>query len=215
MGIERRKFKRETGAQRKLALVEATLCLVAEQGVHGATVRAIAERADVTQGLIRHYFSSKEDLIVAAYLHHMTDMTEKTFAPATQQTGSHKDRLAAFVIASLTPPVVEPRSIALWASFLNMVQQDPRMKSTHEHTYIDFRDRLAALIRAALVEADQPAPAPRLRLLATACNAVIDGLWMEGGALPDAFGPDELPHIGLKSVGAIIGINLLQKAEQS
>jgi len=27
-----------------------------------------------------------------------------------------------------------------------------------------------------------------LRQLAIACNAVIDGLWLEGGALPDDFG---------------------------
>lgn len=215
MSEERRKFKHETPEQRKLALIEATLSLVAVQGVRGATVRGIAERADVTQGLIRHYFSSKEDLIAAAYEHHMTYMTDLTFSPVTTSVqSSAQDRLAALVHASLTPPVVEPRSIALWASFLNKVQQDPQMKATHEQTYANFRDRLEDLIQAALEEAGRPTSATRLRHLATACNAVIDGLWLEGGALPDAFEPGELPGIGLESVGAIIGIGLEQKAEQ-
>jgi hypothetical protein len=44
--------------------------------------------------------------------------------------------------------------------------------------------------------------------LGIACNAVIDGLWMEGSALPAAFKPGELPQIGLKSIGAIIGMDL-------
>lgn len=214
MSDERRKFKREAPEQRKLALIEATLSLVSERGVRGATVREIALRAKVTQGLIRHYFTSKEELIEAAYSHHMTQMTTLTFAPPDVLETSARVRLIALVNASLTAPVVDPRSIALWASFLNKVQQDPRMKAIHEQTYDDFRDRLQDLIRDALIQVDRPASPARLRHLATACNALIDGLWLEGGALPHVFKPGELPGIGLESVGAIIGIDLSEKVEQ-
>lgn len=213
MSDTRRKFKRESAETRKEALIQATLELVAENGVRGATVRAIAERAEVTQGLIRHYFTTKEELITAAYEHHMNAMTDQTMAPAAGVESSARARLAAFVIASLTPPVVDPRAIALWASFLNKVQHDPQMKATHERTYAYFRDHLEGLIEAALQEAgDAPAPA-RLRQLAIACNAVIDGLWLEGGALPDAFTPGELVKIGLQSVAALTGLNLEQEAD--
>ncbi len=209
MSEDRRKFTRESAESRKAALIAATLDLVAENGVRGATVRAIAERAEVTQGLIRHYFSSKEELISAAYQQHMTGLTELTAAPAERNSGGAVARLAAFVEASLTPPVVDSRSVALWASFLNKVQQDPQMRAIHAQTYADFRNRLEALIAAALTEAGTPADPGQLRRLAIACNAVIDGLWLEGGALPEAFEQDELPDIGLRSVGAIIGLNLV------
>lgn len=210
---ERRKFKRESAETRKESLILATLELVAEQGVRGATVRAIAERAAVTQGLIRHYFSTKEELITAAYEHHMTAMTDQTLAPTTGFTGSARDRLAAFVTASLTPPVVDPRAIALWASFLNKVQHDPQMRATHERTYAYFRDHLEGLIADALAEAGQEPTPARLRQLAIACNAVIDGLWLEGGALPDAFASGELVEIGQQSVAALTGLNLKQEAD--
>jgi TetR/AcrR family transcriptional repressor of bet genes len=82
------------------------------------------------------------------------------------------------------------------------------MKETHARTYVQFRDRLENLIRAALEEAGLEAEPARLYQLATACNALIDGLWMEGGALPEAFAPGELSQIGLTSVGAIIGLPL-------
>ena len=208
MSDERRKFTRESAQQRKRALIEATLELVAEKGVQGATVRGIADRAQVTQGLIRHYFSSKEDLITAAFEHHMTQMTDLTFAPVADVKGSARDQLRVFVQSSLMPPVVDPRSIALWAGFLNKVQHDAQMKETHAKTYVQFRDRLEDLIRAALEEAGIAAKPQRLYQLATACNALIDGLWMEGGALPEAFAPGELSQIGLNSVGAIIGLSL-------
>lgn len=202
------KFRREPAEMRKEALIEATLSLIAEQGVGAATVRAIAERAEVTPGLIRHHFSSKEDLITAAYEHHMRRMTEMSFDAGGGVHASCRARLAAFVEASLSPPVVDPGAVSLWAGFLNKVQQDARMQVIHEKTYRDFRDRLEGLIGDALDEAGIASTPRHLRGLAIACNAVIDGLWMEGGALPGAFAEGELPAIGLRSVAAIIGLDL-------
>jgi AcrR family transcriptional regulator len=209
------KFRREPAWQRRDALIQATLSLIAEQGVRGATVRAIAKRADVTPGLIRHHFSSKEDLITAAYERHMSNMTDLTSAPAALVDTSARERLIAFVEAALKPPVVDAGSVTLWASFLNKVREDARMREIHEQTYHDFRDRLEALISGALTEAGITATSRDLHRMAIACNAVIDGLWMEGGALPGAFEPGELPGIGVKSVGAIIGIAMGNTEGQS
>lgn len=214
MSEERKKFRRESAEARQEALILATLDLVAEKGVRGATVRGIAERADVTQGLIRHYFSSREELILAAYEYHMDNLTDLTFALGKDEP-SARVRLRAFVDGSLTPPVVDPRSLALWASFLNKVQNDPQMKQTHARTYGKFRDKLQALIAEALEEAGSPVPLARQRQLAIACNAVIDGLWLEGGALPDAFEPGELVEIGRQSVATIVGLNLEEETQTS
>lgn len=206
---ERRKFTRVGADMRRQALVRATLDLIAESGVRGATVRAIAERAQVTQGLIRHYFSTKEALVLAAYLEHMAALTEKTFEPGVQLR-SARARLAALVVASVTPPVVDAAAVGLWAGFLGHVRQDTRMREVHARTYHEFRDRLEALIVAALAEDGRAAGSGQARRLAIACNAVIDGLWLEGGALPEAFEAEELPGIALQSVGAILGLDLEQ-----
>ncbi|WP_321829261.1 TetR/AcrR family transcriptional regulator [Thalassovita sp.] len=208
MQEKRRKFKRQSAEERKQALVQATLDLVAEQGVQAATVRAISERAEVTQGLIRHYFSTKEELILAAYEYHMNALTDQASAAAEAEHDSARGKLAGFIRASLKPPVVDPRALALWAGFMTMLLQDPAMRQIHERSYVYFRNRLQALIAEALTEAGKTVSEPRLRGLAIACNAVVDGLWLEGGALPEAFGDDELPKIGLEAVGAIIDLSL-------
>ncbi len=207
----RRNWRREGAEARREALVEAVLALVSEGGMEAATVRAIAERASVTPGLIRHYFDTKEDLLAAAYEAHMARLTEATADHARGRTAA--ERLAAFVAAGLRAPIVDPAAIGLWAGFINLVRRDDRMQAIHERTYHAFRDRLQSLISAALDEAGQPQDTPRLRDLAIACNAVIDGLWLEGGALPGAFGEDELARIGLASVGAIIGLQLSERTE--
>jgi AcrR family transcriptional regulator len=202
------KFKRESAQQRKEDLIRATLSLISEHGVRGATVRAIAERAEVTQGLIRHYFLTKEDLIVAAYEYHMEQMTDIISASIDLAETSPRERLGAFVSASLKSPIVDPGSVTIWASFLNKVREKERMRKMHQQTYYAYRDRLEGLICDALDEAGIVPKALDVRRMAIASNAVIDGLWMEGGALPGAFELTELPLIGLNSVGAIIGIDL-------
>jgi AcrR family transcriptional regulator len=212
MPASRRSFSREQPELRKEALIEATLTLMAKTGPTGATVRAIAETAGMSQGMIRHYFSSKEELIVAAYERHMRAMTEATEAQGGK-TGTATDRLKKFVVASLTPPVVDPMAMALWAGFIHMVRRDQAMQDTHERTYYHFRDRLEALISAALHDAGYIPSSDQNRKYAIACNAVIDGLWLEGGALPKAFKDGELAEIGLASVAAITGLEFRKKKD--
>ncbi|HEX8727198.1 MAG TPA: TetR/AcrR family transcriptional regulator [Ktedonobacterales bacterium] len=55
------------GSDRRQQILEAALDLFAEQGLAGATSKDIAERAEVTHGLIYFYFKTKEDLYKAAF----------------------------------------------------------------------------------------------------------------------------------------------------
>ncbi|MDZ7907800.1 MAG: TetR family transcriptional regulator C-terminal domain-containing protein [Gemmobacter sp.] len=202
---ERRKFRREGEERRREALIAAALDLIAEGGAAGATVRAIADRAGVTPGLIRHYFQTKEELTRAAYRQLMEDMSGDNTEVLAAAQDDPVARLAAFVSAALRPPVVDPRRMGLWAGFIHQVRRDPDMAAIHAETYIAYRDQLQGLIAALPGAGD----AASCRALAIACNGVIDGLWLEGCALPQAFATDELEQIGLSAVGAITGQDLL------
>ena len=200
----RKPYRREAEDQRRQALIAATLSLVSEGGARLATVRAIAERAGVTAGLIRHYFQTKENLITQSYRQLMTGMTDDSAAVLTYSPKDPHARLAAFVAASLRPPVVDGEAVVRWASFLQETRRSPAMLAIHRQTYLGFRDQLQSLI-AALPGSRS---ADDLRQLAIACNAVLDGLWLEGGMLPDAFAKGELVRIGIRSIGAMLGVDL-------
>ena len=202
---ERRPYRREAEDIRRDALIGAALELIAEGGPKSATVRAIADRAGVTPGLIRHYFASKEELTRAAYRRLMDRMNGENAEVLEALQHSPLARLAAFVAASLRPPIIDPERVGLWAGFLHAMRRDPQMKAIHQTSYYDYRDLLQSLI------ADLPraADAARLRADAIACNAVIDGLWLEGSILPESFAAGELESIGLAAVGAILGVVLL------
>lgn len=209
------KFKRLAADQRQLALVMAALDLIALHGIGGATVRAIADRAGVTQGLIRHYFSSKEDLIAAAFDHHMTDMTNRSLSQGNLNGRNAVGQFVEFVTAALTPPVLGARSLTIWAAFMQHLHSDAALRAIHHKTYLAFRNALQVRLQAALAAAGQLPEGAELRSMATACNAVIDGLWLEGGALPDDFLGDEILHIGLSAIGRITGLDLETNATQN
>ena len=204
MAAERRPYRRETEEKRRQALVDATLSLVAEGGSRLATVRAIAGRAGVTPGLIRHYFKSKDLLIATAYRHLMERMTIDSAAVLKAAPKDPRARLAAFVAASLRPPVVNDDSLVLWASFLQETKRNPTMRDTHLSTYLGFRDLLQGFIAAL----PRPRDEQQLRQAAIACNAVIDGLWLEGSAVGDTFAEGELVSVGISAVGAILDVDL-------
>lgn len=53
-------------------LLDAAVARLAERGVSGATVSAVAERAGVSRGAAQHHFPTREELLLAA-LRHMVD----------------------------------------------------------------------------------------------------------------------------------------------
>lgn len=204
----RRKFRREGEAQRQGDLIAAALDLMAEGGPQAATVRAIAERAGVTPGLIRHYFRTKEDLLSAAYAHFVEAMTADHRAILNDAPKAPVDRLAQFVAGALRPPLTDARAVGIWAGFLHLVQREPGLKQIHRTGYHAFRGELEVLIADVLIAQGRPLSPDLVAAEATAVNALIDGLWLEGSILPEDFGEDALARLGLEKIGALLGISL-------
>ena len=66
----------ERSRRTQAALIRATTELVAEAGYHGATTKAIAERAGVSEGTIYRHFPDKKALFAAAVLAGQRGVTE-------------------------------------------------------------------------------------------------------------------------------------------
>jgi TetR/AcrR family transcriptional regulator, transcriptional repressor of bet genes len=204
MAVQRRAYRREGEERRREALIAAAIELVSEAGPAAATVRAIAERAGVTPGLIRHYFSGKEELTRTAYLALMGKMVTDNQNAVAAVSGNAATKLATCVVTWLRPPVMDPTALLVWAGFMPLIRSDQAMREAHGMTYRGFRDVLEGLIAALPGRAF----ASDNRALATACNAVVDGLWLEGSLQPEMLDQVELERIGLDAIGAILGLDL-------
>lgn len=71
MNKENKPNSRKTQAEeRRLQILDKALEVFAEKGFKGTSIKDIAEAADISQGLMYHYFSGKKDLLVATVEHH-------------------------------------------------------------------------------------------------------------------------------------------------
>jgi TetR/AcrR family transcriptional regulator, transcriptional repressor of bet genes len=211
--LTRRSFRRAPGNARRQDLIRATLDCLAERGLHAATVREIAVRAGVTNGLIRHYFETKDHMIHEAYRATMGEMTALAREAANSAIGHPCERLRRFVAANFSPPVLDIRRLTLWASFISMIHVDPEMAAIHREAYLEFRSEVEQLVTDVLEQAGRSAGEAECRSAATKINAVIDGLWLEGAMAPDLFCDGDLIVMGMESVEAILGLPLSEAAK--
>jgi AcrR family transcriptional regulator len=203
MTAGRRTYSRASEAERREDLIAATLDCIAEFGIQGATVRQIATRAGVTGGLIRHYFAGKDQMLQEAYRKVMAGMTETAIAAAAEGETA-RDRLRHFIVANVTPPVTDPRTLSLWAAFISHIQIDPSFAAIHRENYLAFLAALETLLTAFFVEEKRVVGPDQCRRYAVALNALVDGLWLEGTLASDMFAENELAGNALISVEALL-----------
>ena len=200
--MARTSFVREDRQYRRQSLIEATAACLADGGLKGLSVRTICRRAGVSAGLLTHYFTGIDALIVETY-RHTGERVAQAVADAVAQAGDDpRARLEAYVTASLRPPLLDPALLATWLVFWSLVNSDPRIAAAHREVYSEFRRGLEELLRDCW---GSNAEEQRVRLGAIAISALIDGLWLElcldeGGP----FNAEEARGLLLKSIDTIL-----------
>ncbi|MEO0030434.1 MAG: hypothetical protein RIS94_192 [Pseudomonadota bacterium] len=79
---------------RRAEVVDAALGIVADAGLDGLTVRAVARARGCSTAVVSHYFAGKRDLLVAVY-RHTTDMTFSHWTRAEAAGGDLRACLAS------------------------------------------------------------------------------------------------------------------------
>jgi AcrR family transcriptional regulator len=173
-------------------MMRAAAACLAEDGVGAATVRAVAARAGVTPGLIRHHFGGIDGLIAATYRHVGATVAEAIDAALAAAPAEPRARLSAFVRASFAPPLLDGDLLATWLAFWGRVRRDAEIRALHGEIYSAYRARLAGMLAAAAEAAGRPIDADRAAL---ALTALLDGLWLELCLDPSTFSPEEAVRI--------------------
>jgi TetR/AcrR family transcriptional repressor of bet genes len=197
---ERARFTRALPEVRRAEMMRAAAACLAEDGIGAATVRAVAARAGVTPGLVRHHFGGIDGLIAATYRHVGETVTEAIEAALAAAPADARGRLSAFVRASFAPPLLDGDLLATWLAFWGRVRRDAEIRSIHGEIYSAYRARVAAMLSAA-AETGRPIDANRAAL---ALTAVLDGLWLELCLDPSSFAADEAVRIVEAFVDALL-----------
>jgi TetR/AcrR family transcriptional regulator, transcriptional repressor of bet genes len=195
-------FRRAEPDARRADLVAACARVLAREGAGGTSVRAIAQEAGVSPGLVGHYFASIDALVAATYAHVGAQVDAALEAAVAAAGPDPRARLEAFVTASFAPPIADAQLLATWIAFWSLCRARPDMAALHDTQYAAYRARTEGLLSACGM-------APQdLRRAAIAVTALVDGLWLELCLSPGCFTPQEAGEIARAQIAALLGAAL-------
>ncbi|MFI8423759.1 TetR family transcriptional regulator [Streptomyces sp. NPDC085479] len=160
--------KRPTGRRggdsgTRQAILDAARDLFAQHGHNGASLRAIAGRAGVDTGLIRHFFGDKNGLI-AATLADSTSAPEQLAAALQGDPATAGERLVGAYLDLWESPDTGPAVAAVFRSAVTSPQAADLLRET-------FRPRLQERVLGA--ETPTPADAARVSGIALAVSHLM------------------------------------------
>nr|WP_296773486.1 TetR/AcrR family transcriptional regulator [Rhodococcus sp. (in: high G+C Gram-positive bacteria)] len=166
--------------ERRQQLVDATLRVVAREGMANATTRRIAQEAGASTAAIHYCFSSKEDLYLATYKS-LVDQ-ERGMSDLTGYAGDLPEAAARILTRGTEWAIDYPDSarvayeLTLWAG---------RHHVDGDATAVTIYELSLNEIYAVMVPADQGNPAPSVGVLARLVIAIMDGLLLQWFAHED------------------------------
>ncbi len=155
---------------RRIQLIEVTIDSLAEVGYVGSTLAQIASRADVSPGLVAHYFDDKDGLLEAAF----RTLSRRLFEQMDVRmrlAHTPRGRIQAIIDTNLGPQEFTQRTGSAWLAFWGQVPHVEGLKRVQNA----YQRRMVSNLRYALVRL---VPASEARSLASTIAAMIDGVWL-------------------------------------
>lgn len=156
-------------AQRRAALIDATIAEIGAVGSLEVKVADIARRAGVSSALAHHYFGHKDALFLAAMRHILRTYGESVRTALTGAT-TPRARLEAIVRANFAPGQFAPAVIAAWLNFYVLAQEAPEARRLLRVYQRRLHSNLLANLR--------PLLGPEAERAALGLAAMIDGLYL-------------------------------------
>jgi TetR/AcrR family transcriptional regulator, cholesterol catabolism regulator len=156
---------------RQERILEAVLRLLAEHGISGLSMRAVAREAGVALGLVNYYYEDKPSLIRAALRRiGEQDLALVDSAPLLAPA----DRLRAALRRVADPEFLTTEYLSLRLQLWSLAQAHPNFEQINTAAQKRYRAGLAALIRAARPELGRTECARR----AADIDVLHNGLWL-------------------------------------
>ncbi len=136
----------EAKPDKQQQILDAVLVLLAERGISGVSMRAVARQAGVALGLVNYYYTDKTILIESA-LRRIEQQDIAIVEPDPNLTPLQNLRSALQRVAE--PEYLTTGYLSLRLQLWSLAQADPRFAEINVVAQKNYRSGLAALIRAA------------------------------------------------------------------
>jgi len=172
-------------AEQQERLSEATWSVLTEAGLTGLTIRAVAERAGCTTGLVMHTFPSKEALLLHAR-DLLYDRTAVRADAAEAEAATPTDALLAVLLNAVSLDARSDEEARVWVSFLAASLADATLAARHTAGNRSFLARVTRLLAAARPDWSDS----RVAAQSVALVALAEGLNTLGSVDRESYAPD-------------------------
>ncbi|HUS55700.1 MAG TPA: TetR family transcriptional regulator C-terminal domain-containing protein [Thermohalobaculum sp.] len=183
------------------ALIDATLEIIAEEGIGGASVSRIVEKSGLSRGMIHLHFETKEKLLVEAARSMADDYYRNLFEFIDAAPDLPAQRLIAMIDADLGESSLNAKTIAIWFAFRGAARAHNEFAR-----YSDTRDRrLRDLFTATFAELlGNSADTPEVIDAANGTIALMEGMWADYFLHSGAFDRDAARRVVLHFIAGVL-----------
>lgn len=190
----------EKQADRRSQVASAAMQLIAQEGLQGASLRAIAHELGCTTGVLTHYFRNKDELLLFMLEVVMERLGEKMVAAAQAVEGI--ERLQVMMLAVL-PTTDELSQIwRVWLAFVGYMPGHEGLMLEHKKLYHQFKTFLKSELKA-LENSRAIASNLDLDFEAAAWIALMDGIGTNMLAAPQPYSEQELIILTQRHLSAL------------
>ncbi|WP_072821044.1 transcriptional regulator BetI [Modicisalibacter ilicicola] len=158
---------------RRRQLVQATMQAIDEAGLANTTILRIANRANVSAGIISHYFGGKEGLLEATMRQVLGDLGQEVARRRAAAGGSPRAQLRAIIDGNFDRNQVSRAVMKTWLAFWASSMHRGNLQRLQQVNDRRLYSNLCFQFRRCL-------PRDEARDAARGLAALIDGLWLRG-----------------------------------
>ncbi|MAG75533.1 MAG: transcriptional regulator BetI [Colwelliaceae bacterium] len=155
---------------RRQQLIDATLSSVAELGLKATTINSISKRANLSSGIISHYFGCKNGLIEASVRYLLSSLKTELLSNV-EDSASPQQRLMLIVEANFSVVQKNAHVTKTWLSFWAESMHDEQLHRLQSVNAKRLYTNLLYSFKALM-------PKHKAIQAANYSAAMIDGLWL-------------------------------------
>ncbi|KAA8733229.1 transcriptional regulator BetI [Acinetobacter qingfengensis] len=176
--------------ERREEIINAAFAVIYEVGLSNTTIAQIAKKAQVSTGIVSHYFGDKQGLMTTC----MREMLKRLYQITQQYKSEVNDPqpehyIKAIVNANFDLSQVNKTAMRVWLDFWSASMHTPELarlqRVNDRRLYSNLKYQFLKLL-----------PEHQADIAASGLAALIDGLWLRGGLNQhDQFDQQAVRHI--------------------
>ncbi|MFT4020739.1 MAG: transcriptional regulator BetI [Acinetobacter sp.] len=195
---------------RREQIVNAAFEVIYQEGLTQTTIAKIAKQANLSTGIVSHYFGDKQGLIFACMREMLNTLRRKTAQYRCAADTTPQAQIVAIIDSNFDATQITQQAMRLWLEFwsasMHMPELQRMQRINDQRLYSNLHHHFLQLISK-----------EQASIAARGMAALIDGLWLRGSLIshhPDAFNTEQARQIAYDYLAMHINLHTSRLQEE-